>query len=331
MIVTCPNCETQFNLADELYVPGRKARCSVCSFVFILPALAAPGIPAAAPAGASDAEHVSLDKMDTSGSPDLESILAAEESEYEAEKAVDQPLPRELGDIEDYDARLKAMQKTKNKQGGCLKRLFLLLALFICLGGLGAGVYVIYFQGQIKLPFALPFELPFEIPGVVTKTGDGEQSDPVAGRIANIDKVKDLLLIDVQHRYVQNVKLGPLVVITGKVRNNFSTPKEMIRVEASLLDKKGKALATQHQYCGVVVPDLQLQVLGQKELAQALDNRFDILANNINVQPGVEIPFMVVFVYPPSNMAEYTVVVSDVSDPPDLTPKSDATAVPAGQ
>ena len=38
MIITCPKCETTFSLPDELYRPGKKARCSQCSVVFVMPA-----------------------------------------------------------------------------------------------------------------------------------------------------------------------------------------------------------------------------------------------------------------------------------------------------
>lgn len=37
MIITCPRCDTSFSLPDELYKPGKKARCSNCGFVFAMP------------------------------------------------------------------------------------------------------------------------------------------------------------------------------------------------------------------------------------------------------------------------------------------------------
>lgn len=311
MTITCPNCQTQFHLDDQLYKPGRKARCSVCSFMFILPAVVpgeespiiAPDVPpAGAPAGASLPNE--LDALDALGDLDERDAKGGYAVQDEAgfdEGDLPPPLPVKKG-------------------GGCLKRLALFLALLLCLGGLGVGAYLIYFQGQVNLPFKLPFDIPGTSSGV----------DPVAERIADIDKVRDLLLIDVSHEYVQNAKLGPLVVITGKVRNNFPTAKELIKVEATLLDKKGKVLATQQQFCGIVVPKLQLQVYGQKELAQALDNRYEVYANNINIVHGAEVPFMVVFVYPPSNMAEYTVVVADANDPPEIVPPMQGGQSPPG-
>lgn len=38
MIIACPQCETTFSLSDELYRPGKKARCSQCGNVFPMPA-----------------------------------------------------------------------------------------------------------------------------------------------------------------------------------------------------------------------------------------------------------------------------------------------------
>lgn len=37
MLITCPRCETTFTLPDELYKPGKKARCSNCHLVFAMP------------------------------------------------------------------------------------------------------------------------------------------------------------------------------------------------------------------------------------------------------------------------------------------------------
>lgn len=54
MEITCPRCETVFALPDELFSPGKKARCSNCGMIFPMQeaSVAAPGTAAvAAPAG----------------------------------------------------------------------------------------------------------------------------------------------------------------------------------------------------------------------------------------------------------------------------------------
>ena len=62
MTVTCPNCKTTYNLADDKARPGVKLRCTVCRQVFVLPDSSAPEPPADIPAAppvpsASDAEQ----------------------------------------------------------------------------------------------------------------------------------------------------------------------------------------------------------------------------------------------------------------------------------
>lgn len=57
MLIVCPQCETTFSLPDELFKPGKKARCSQCGNVFAMTAPApepaspdpAPGIGENAP------------------------------------------------------------------------------------------------------------------------------------------------------------------------------------------------------------------------------------------------------------------------------------------
>jgi len=259
MVITCPNCHTQFSLSDDRYLPGRKAHCSVCSHYFVL--------------------------------------MAQVSDEAEDERALLDKDEREDWGEKNGPAPVKA-----KKSGRAVKKALLAFFLLVLLLGIGLGVYLYFFTDKLFV--------------------QGETVDPVASRIADVDKVRDLLLLDVRHRYVQNVKLGSLVVITGSVRNNFNTPKEKIRVEASLLDKEGKVLAVQQQNCGIVLTDMQLEILGKRELDAALADNFMMLANNINILPGKDVSFMVVFVYPPSTMTEYSVMVADVSNPPDVNTAS---------
>jgi len=42
MLIVCPRCDTTFTLPDELYKPGKKARCSNCGLVFPMQSLGEP-------------------------------------------------------------------------------------------------------------------------------------------------------------------------------------------------------------------------------------------------------------------------------------------------
>ena len=45
-----------------------------------------------------------------------------------------------------------------------------------------------------------------------------------------------------------------------------------------------------------------------------LNNKVELLANNTNIPPGGEVPFMILFYDPPENVAEFGVKIVDVKD-----------------
>lgn len=134
------------------------------------------------------------------------------------------------------------------------------------------------------------------------------------------DLIKSIVLRDVRHYNFNNEKVGAIAVIEGKVVNGFTTPRELIRVEATLYSKDGRALVAKQQLVGTTVSLFQLQVLGEGELEKALSNKIDILTNNTNVLPGAEVPFLVVFYNPPDTAVEFGIKVVDAKKPPVETP-----------
>jgi len=83
-----------------------------------------------------------------------------------------------------------------------------------------------------------------------------------------------------------------------------------------LFDKDGKLLDKKQQMAGTSVSLFQLQVLGEKELEQALGNRIEILSNNTNVPLNGEVPFMIVFYKPAETVTEFGVTVVEAKAPP---------------
>ncbi len=128
-------------------------------------------------------------------------------------------------------------------------------------------------------------------------------------------KVEKLSMRNVRQYYVNNEKTGAVSVIEGRVVNGFSTPKELIEVEASLYGQDKNPLVTKKQYAGTSLSLFQLQVLGEKELDSFINNKLEVLANNTNIPPGGEVPFMVLFFNPPPSVTEFGVKIVDVRDP----------------
>lgn len=131
------------------------------------------------------------------------------------------------------------------------------------------------------------------------------------------EQIKDIALRSVRQYYINNEKVGQVSVIEGRIVNNFTTPKELVKVEASLYDKDGNTVVSKQQLCGTTVSLFHMQVLSEQELETALNNKIDILTNNTNIAPGGEVPFLVVFYNPPSTVTEFGVKVVEARNPPE--------------
>lgn len=113
------------------------------------------------------------------------------------------------------------------------------------------------------------------------------------------DKLRLLSMRKVHQYYVDNETVGKVFVIDGVVVNGFDTPKALIAVEAAIYDKDKKPIAVKRQLAGTQLSLFQLQVVREKDMEAFLTNKVDIVTANTNVQPGAEVPFMILF-YPPS-------------------------------
>ena len=128
-------------------------------------------------------------------------------------------------------------------------------------------------------------------------------------------KLEKLSMRNVRQYYVNNEKIGPVSVIEGKVLNGFSSPKELVEIEAALYGQDKSPLMTKRQYAGTSLSLFQLQVLEEKNLETFINNKLEVLANNTNIPPGGEVQFMILFYNPPPSVVEFGVKIVDVRDP----------------
>jgi hypothetical protein len=145
--------------------------------------------------------------------------------------------------------------------------------------------------------------------------GGALKTSPSAAGIPLAQKVAKLVMRDVRQYYVTNDKIGPISVIEGKIVNGFAEPKELIEVEAALYGQDKDPLLTKRQFAGTSLSLFQLQVLEEKALESFINNKLEVLANNTDIPPGGEVPFMVLFFSPPPTVTEFGVKIVDVRDP----------------
>ena len=126
--------------------------------------------------------------------------------------------------------------------------------------------------------------------------------------------IKFITIRDVRQYYVKNEKVGDIFVIEGKVVNEFPVPKELIEIEATIYDSDKAILIAKKQLAGRVLSLFQLQVLSEEELESFINNEIEILTKNTNIPTHGEVPFMILFYNPPTDVAEFGIKVISAKD-----------------
>ncbi len=330
MIVACPKCSTKYNLPDEQFRPGAKARCTVCAEVFPLKP-GAPSDPAQASSVSSGAAQSSnlqkagddlfnsapgdSDATASSGStePDFsggsfEDMLGApsasssdEDSEFSGHSDIHEDEPAKMWGQVTPAPTLPPLPGKKEIPWG--KIVTCLLLLLIISGG-------VWFFWNRKVQreviesrqaahrekmkgFSVEIERQFTLPN--DKIGKPTGRAPIGAPVSDTQ--------------------GKLYVVEGVVTNNFASPKASIKVAVSLLDDQGRILATKEQFAGTTATPFQLSVMDEKDLEQYLNNPLTIMSNNSLVLPGGKVPFTVVFYRLFNKAASIQVSVIDASDP----------------
>jgi len=222
-------------------------------------------------------------------------------------------------------AAAKAAKKEKKAKPVIKKRkriskpVFALLVLLL-IGGGGYGTYVVLDFMNIKVPYIsdidfknikIPYVSDIDFKSIGRKIPyignyiEPEVPDP-AGNL-KID------IFAINSKFFKNSKIGDLFVITGKVKNDYPEARNFIRVTSKLYTK-GKILAkTETFFCGNILSNNELSKLDLAAMKKRLLNRVGDKKSNMNVKPGKELPFMVVFANLPKNLDEFSVQVAGSS------------------
>ena len=299
MNVTCPQCGTVYRLPDEKAKPGARLRCSVCRHVFALPEapveepLSLGGDPE--PSSASSLE---MNGLEDSGVRSAASQEAGEHNDapYGFTLAGEESRSSSEAEVQDHSVQGESLDMPEEKPSR-FKGMFGMLFLAALVGG---GIWAwqnTNYLDDVKAMF----------------TQQASVSEPAAAKVD--PAIEKLELLDVAQYHVKNSKIGGLVVIEGKVRNNFTSPRELISLEAELYNAEGKVLASRRQIAGISLSSFQLEVLDKTELENTLNRKLDIITSNINVMPGAEVPFTVVFSDIPAGASDYKVRIAGASEP----------------
>ena len=184
-------------------------------------------------------------------------------------------------------------EKSKPQKVAAKKRISTPVLLLLLAALLISGAYGTY---KLKLLDSVGINIPFV-------------SDLLKPEVQDAGNLK-IHTSDINNKFVENSKIGKLLVITGKAKNGYSDARSYISITGKLYTK-GKILSkTKTVYCGTILSELELQNMDLDAINNRLSNRFGDNKSNVKVKVDAIIPFMVVFADFPENPDEFTIEVA---------------------
>lgn len=104
---------------------------------------------------------------------------------------------------------------------------------------------------------------------------------------------------------------GNMFVLRGTVANAGTSPKTGVRIHATILSADNQSIADRTVFAGNVVGGEMLKTAEKGAIDNILFNKFGAELTNVALDPGKEIPFMVIFFDAPDNVASYQVEAID--------------------
>ncbi|PLX98722.1 MAG: hypothetical protein C0623_11555 [Desulfuromonas sp.] len=199
----------------------------------------------------------------------------------------------------------KSRKKKKKKSGAMRGFLFFILFILLLAGG-HAGI--LYWKGYWKGD-------PTEFTNMDHKTVHLQPYKEIYAELTG-GKIKkgpvgQISILGMSGRFIENINAGTIFIIEGSVKNEFKETRSAIAVRGILYGQSGKPTMRKKVYCGNILSDEELQTLDIDTIAERLDNQFGDSLSNLDVSPGVELPYVIVFGKLPDNLAEFNVEVAE--------------------
>ncbi len=294
MNIICPFCGTEYRYPEENIRNGSRFRCSVCKNVFCVDLPQAEEDRERRPeagAGSADDREGIREPLHLSGAP-------GEDAQAAPDLGLQLGAPGRTGKTGLSRGAAGASYKKRPRTAKAISAAVLLLLLF------GGAFYAVEHTelGRSFRDLAVRQYHALVKGGSAPQAGSGSEAFSVE---------KHLVVSDVKQYTVLNKNIGNLLVIEGKVRNNFREPCEMIQVQGELYDGGGKMLRSQRRLAGAFISEAQLSLLEKDQLESLINNNVSIINNNFHVMYGAEVPFTLVFMDFPLEATDYKVKIMD--------------------
>lgn len=297
MQVVCPKCKSRFNLPSGTK-PGARLRCSVCMTVFSLP--------------------------------------SEENSDYARQPSLSSETLPPLGASDVPQSALPQLEEKKSHHPFLW---FLVVVLVLGIAGYAAWELSGDFRGAVInlknkfVPAPTPVKSVQQPEGSVSR----DEASPVIPSQAMKNATKPAEMKEIQHKaatnevvqvppqeqesnkvdlhslrlekvrqyFVNNEKVGRILVIEGQVVGQKPFSSSTAHIEAVIIGEDKKPLEKKDQKVGETLSLLQLQKMDREELRAAQLSEFDA---EVKQQ---EYPFMIIFYNPAKTVSEFSVRINE--------------------
>ncbi len=302
MTIECARCGTQFRFDDSgIEKDGVWVRCSRCQHVFFqnLPQRAA----SVEEPRVEFEREISFADAATEDAVEAEILArtaefrrAAEERERLASFAADDDWDEEPVVPEDVREEEKEPLRIDKKEVKRRQSWVNLLFAGVIAVVLAVAVYILIFpqvrqellQGLARMPI---------VDRLMAKSKHDGEAGPA-----------HVALKEIRQRTVSNWLLGNVRIIEGAALNRAAYPLTRISIRGELYDAAGTVLAERASFCGNYLSDQELATMTEEEIQRELSQPLGSDIANDRIEPGGQIPFMIVFAHEPPNVAKATVV-----------------------
>lgn len=118
--------------------------------------------------------------------------------------------------------------------------------------------------------------------------------------------------INVKEKFIKNWIVGDMMIIQGTAVNKSNRPASLLKIKAKLLDQSGQFIAESSSYAGDIFTEEELLNLTEQEILSKLAFPGGSEYPNKDIEPEASIPFLIVFIKPPSKASEYIVELENM-------------------
>ena len=223
------------------------------------------------------------------------------ESEYDTEPLTE---TQEFSASEEEDSQVEQGTEAHQfysfeKKANYKKFTLYILPIIIVLSGMLATAYFFYPQLKGILPFSQDKKTQTQVEQMQDGSQEGMEED-----------VQDIALRNVRQYMVENEKIGQLLVIEGKAKNNSDTPQTRVELRAQLFDQNGNVIQEKSFFSGHAISLFQLQILTREKI----ENKLTLQDSSQVIAPQEDVKFMCVFFNPSDKLSEFSLQVVQAQD-----------------